>query len=144
MSIVLIAGEIKGRKSPVATASPTIYLDLNFAPEGKFILLCEYTERAIYTVTAGICIDGEELAQHRLVILAEGKPVEISASTKSSCMIIGGEPLGERYKWWNFVSSSTERIELAKQDWQAKKFSQVPEEIEFIPLPQEPDPELGK
>jgi hypothetical protein len=52
--------------------------------------------------------------------------------------VIGGEPVGERHKWWNFVSSRPERIEQAKQDWQAGRFGQVPQEAEFIPLPEEP------
>ena len=143
VNIVLIAGKIKERESPVATASPTIYLDLAFTPGGKYVLTPDYSERAVYTVTEGILVDGEELEQHRLVILTEGREVEISAKADSRCMIIGGEPVGKRYKWWNFVSSSLERIELAKQDWQAKKFPSVPEESEFIPLPQEPSSELG-
>ena len=144
VSAVLIAGEAQGRKSPVEVLSPTIYLDLAFSSRGKFTFDGHYSERAIYTVTKGIRLHGEKLEQHRLIILAKGQEVEISADTESRCMIIGGEPVGKRYKWWNFVSSSTERIELAKQDWQEKKFPQVPNETEFIPLPQDRDPELGK
>ena len=140
VSVVLIAGEAQGRKSPVNTASPTIYLDLAFtAAGGKFTLTRDYSERAIYTITEGIYVDGEELEQHRLVILTAGQEVEIVAKGKSRCLVIGGESVGKRYKWWNFVSSSMARIEVAKQNWHANKFPQVPAETEFIPLPQEQD-----
>lgn len=89
-------------------------------------------------------VDGEELEQHRLALLSAENEVEISANTQARCMIIGGEPLGKRYKWWNFVSSSEERIEQAKSDWQNQKFPQVLEETEFIPLPDQQDLEQGK
>ena len=139
VDVVLIAGEYEEHKSPVSTASPIIYLDLAFSPRSKFVLLPNYPQRAIYSVTPGIKIDGEELEQHRLAILSSGSEVEISANAKSRCVIIGGESVGKRYKWWNFVSSSAERIDRAKQDWQENNFPQVPDETEFIPLPDEED-----
>ena len=139
VDVVLIAGAYKEYKSPVRTASPTIYLDLAFNPQGKFVLTPDYPEIAIYSVTSGIQIDGEELEQHRLAVLSSGTEVEISANNQARCMVIGGESVGDRYKWWNFVSSSNERIERAKQDWQQKNFPPVPEETEFIPLPDEAD-----
>ncbi|MEO1673034.1 MAG: pirin family protein [Cyanobacteria bacterium J06631_2] len=135
VDIVLIAGETRGRKSPVGAVSPIIYLDLSFAPEGKFVVAADHSERAVYTVTPGIQLDGEELAQHQLVMLSPEKKVELSAEKNARCMVIGGESLGQRHKWWNFVSSSEARIEQAKDDWQAGKFPQVPQETEFIPLP---------
>ena len=140
VAIALIAGELGNKKSPVKTLSPTLYCDLAFEPDGRFILDAEYSERAIYTVTEGIVVDGEELPQHRLAILSPDSIVEISAADKARCMIIAGEPVGKRYKWWNFVSSSTERIEQAKQDWQAGKFPQILDENEFIPLPEDTAP----
>ena len=139
VDVVLIAGEFRGKKSLVSTASPTIYLDLAFTPAGKFILSPDYSERAIYSVTPNIQINGEELEQHRLAILSSGSNVEISATAKSRCVVVGGESVGERYKWWNFVSSTAERIDRAKQDWQENNFPRVPEETEFIPLPNEED-----
>ncbi|MEM6614042.1 MAG: pirin family protein [Cyanobacteria bacterium P01_C01_bin.72] len=135
VDIVLIAGETGGRKSPVGAVSPIIYLDLTFAPDGKFLVPADCTERAVYTVTPGIYLDGKELKQHQLVMLAPKTEVKLSAQENAHCMVIGGESLGQRYKWWNFVSSSEARIEQAKNDWQAGKFPQVPEETEFIPLP---------
>lgn len=137
VEITLIAGETKGKISPVETLSPTIYLDLFFTSASKFMLPAEYSERAIYSITQGIVIDGQQLEQHQMAILASGSEVEITTQTEARCVVIGGEPVGKRQKWWNFVSSRTERIEQAKQDWQSGKFPQVPQETEFIPLPEE-------
>ncbi len=137
VEIALIAGETRDKKSPVKSLSPIIYLDLAFSPGSNFRLPPEYSERAIYSVTEGIMVDGEKLSQHRLAILSPEKEIIISADTKAHCMIIGGEPVGKRYKWWNFVSSNSERIEIAKQDWQKGNFGTVPGETEFIPLPEE-------
>ena len=136
VAIALIAGEIKGKKSPVKSLSPIIYLDLAFTANGKFILDSQCSERAVYSVTEGITLDGEPLEQHRLALLAPDTKIEIAASTQARCLVIGGEPVGKRYKWWNFVSSSPERIERAKQDWKTGKFDSVPGESEFIPLPE--------
>lgn len=134
VTITLIAGETQGKTSPVKTLSPTIYLDLVFTANAKYILPAEYSDRAIYSVTLGITVDGEKLEQHQMAILAPGE-VEITANTNARCVVIGGEPVGERHKWWNFVSSRPERIEQAKQDWLDNKFARVPQETEFIPLP---------
>ena len=144
VTIALIAGSVWGRTSPVKTSSRIIYLDLTFAPGAKLTLPSDrHNERAIYSVTEGLLVDSVELEQHRLALLSEGE-IEISANTHARCMIIGGESLGERHKWWNFVSSSKSRIEQAKSDWQSGKFPQVSEETEFIPLPDEQDLEQGK
>jgi len=77
------------------------------------------------------------LEQHRLAVLTSGTSVSISANGNARCIVIGGEPVGERHKWWNFVSSRDERIEQAKHDWVEGRFAQVPQETEFIPLPKE-------
>jgi hypothetical protein len=115
-----------------------IYLDAQLAPGKQFTLPGYYSEQAVYSVTEGLAIDGVPLEQHRLAILASGTEVNISASNKAHCIVIGGEPVGERHKWWNFVSSRRERIERAKLDWREGRFAQVPQETEFIPLPEEP------
>jgi redox-sensitive bicupin YhaK (pirin superfamily) len=70
-----------------------------------------------------------------LAVLTSGTPANISASGTARCIVIGGEPVGERHKWWNFVSSRRERIEQAKLDWREGRFGRVPQETEFIPLP---------
>ncbi|MEM9539890.1 MAG: pirin family protein [Cyanobacteria bacterium P01_E01_bin.42] len=135
VSISLILGKSGDRISPVKTFSPILYLDLQVSEGGRFTLLPDYSERAVYSVTPGLAIDGVPLEQHRLAILEPNHTVEISGSAAGRCMVIGGEPLGIRHKWWNFVSSRLDRIEQAKQDWQEQKFPPVPNETEFIPLP---------
>lgn len=133
--VKLIAGAAYDRVSPVQAFSPILYLDLDFPEGGSFTLTTPYSERAVYTVTPGIALDGYPTEQHRLVTLAPQQAVDISSSVGGRCVVIGGEPLGVRHKWWNFVSSRPERIEQAKQDWLDGTFGQVPDESEFIPLP---------
>lgn len=145
VSFRLIAGEAYGRTSPVQTFSPMIYLDVQLTAGGQFTLPNAYREQAIYSVTEGLQINGSPIEQHRLAVLQHGAFVDISAVSspdtpsadrQARCIVVGGESVGERYKWWNFVSSRLDRIEQAKQDWQAGRFAQVPQETEFIPLPE--------
>lgn len=137
VSFTLIAGAAYGYTSPVQTFSPMIYLDVQLSPGAQFTLPSHYPEQAVYSVTEGLQISGVPLAQHRLAVLA-GTEVTLSADRSARCIVIGGEPVGERHKWWNFVSSRRDRIEQAKQDWRSGRFAPVPEETEFIPLPEEP------
>lgn len=135
VTITLIAGQSHGHTSPVKVFSPILYLDVALTPQATLTLPADYSERAVYSVTAGLQIDEVPLAPHRLAILPPGQPVQISSEGTARCMVIGGEPLGTRYKWWNFVSSRPERIEQAKADWRDRRFPTVPHETEFIPLP---------
>ncbi len=134
-TIKLIAGEIYGHQSPVKTYSPTLYLDVQLEEGGEFLLPADYSERAIYSVTAGLSLEGEVLSQHRLAVLKSGDTVKVTATEAARFVVVGGEPVGDRFKWWNFVSSSVERIEQAKKDWKEQNFEKVPGEDEFIPLP---------
>ena len=134
--VTLVAGAAYGRVSPVKALSPILYLDLQFTAGGNFTLTADYSERAVYSVTPGLAINGESLEQHRLAVMEPDQAVTIAANATARCMVIGGEPLGIRHKWWNFVSSRLDRIEQAKQDWKEAKFGSVPEETEFIPLPE--------
>ena len=134
--VKLIAGEAYGYTSPVKKLSPILYLDLQFPAGGSFTLATGYSERAVYSLTDQLMIDGSSLEQHRLVTLEPNCTVSISSAASGRCMVIGGEPLGVRHKWWNFVSSRLERIEQAKRDWKDGKFARVPGETEFIPLPE--------
>jgi len=138
VAFTLIAGDAYGRSSPVQTFSPILYLDMQLAAGAQFTLPDDYSERAVYSVTPGLLLDGVPLEQHRLAVLKAGTSVTVAASDPARCIVVGGEPVGKRIKWWNFVSSRPERIEQAKQDWRAGRFGQVPEETEFIPLPEEP------
>ncbi|NJM97509.1 MAG: pirin family protein [Phormidesmis sp. RL_2_1] len=135
--IKLIAGQAYGRTSPVKVYSPMLYLDVLLSEGGFFTLEADYSERAIYSVTDGLNVNGTGLEQHRLAVLKIGESVTITADGAARCVVIGGEPVGKRVKWWNFVSSRPERIEQAKRDWREQRFAKVPGEDEFIPLPQE-------
>lgn len=135
-TVTLVAGRSHGHSSPVSVFSPILYLDIVLAPQSHFVLTADYTERAVYSVTAGLELDHEPLPPYRLAILTPGTDVTLSATAAARCIVIGGEPLGNRYKWWNFVSSRPDRIEQAKADWRQRRFAPVPDETEFIPLPE--------
>ena len=136
LDIRLIAGEILGLSSRVKTHSPLFYADVVASADSVCTLGAEYTERAVYPVAGDVEIDGGKIEINTMAVLAPGADVEITASSDSRYMLAGGEPLeGKRTVWWNFVSSRPERIEQAKQDWQAGNFEAVPGETEFIPLP---------
>ena len=133
----LIAGRAFGLESEVKTRSPMFYLDIK-AVKGSIISLPdEYPERAIYTVEGTVEVDGEFIQPHMMLVFKAGIEPRISASTDARFMMLGGGPLqGKRTLWWNFVSSNRERIDKAKQDWKNNRFTRVPGETEFIPLPE--------
>ncbi|NJN47962.1 MAG: pirin family protein [Candidatus Competibacteraceae bacterium] len=133
----LIAGAAFGQRSPVRTFSAMFYVDAQI-PEGRSIVLAaELGERAVYVIDGAVDIDNQQFETGQMIVLAPGHEAEIRASTIARIMLLGGEPLeGERHIWWNFVSSSAERIEQAKADWSAGRFAAVPGETEFIPLPE--------
>lgn len=135
-TMTLIVGQFSGYTSPAQVFSPILYLDVVLTPQSQLTVPADYSERAIYSVTEGIEIDRKPLPPHRLAILTPGVAVTVSATIAAHCMVIGGEPLGTRYKWWNFVSSRSDRIEQAKADWRDHRFATVSNETEFIPLPE--------
>ncbi len=133
----LIAGEAFGRHAPVQTFSSMFYLAAEFSAGAAMILPTEHIERAVYTTDTDLSIAGTPLARGHMAILPAGADVEISAVAPARVILCGGDPPdGERHLWWNFVSSSRERIERAKADWSAMRYAPVPGESEFIPLPQ--------
>ncbi|MEO1637410.1 MAG: pirin family protein [Cyanobacteria bacterium J06631_9] len=139
---VLIAGDFLSYSSPVKTFSPMLYLSLSLTPGSRFRLPKKSegpsVERAVYSVTPGLLINGEPLPPRRLAMLVDDSSVELQASEGKEgvrCMVIGGEPVGDRQKYWNFVSSREARIAQAKEDWRSGQFPSVPNETEFIPLP---------
>jgi len=134
--IKLIAGVAHGYTSPVKVFSPILYLDVVLSANAHFTIPTGYSERAVYSVTEGLSINDEPLEPYRLAILEPVDEIRVSGATAARCIVIGGEPLGTRYKWWNFVSSRPERIEQAKADWCENHFATVPDETEFIPLPE--------
>ncbi|MCA3069403.1 MAG: pirin family protein, partial [Rhodocyclaceae bacterium] len=132
----LIAGDALGLRSPVPVHSPMFYLAAVFRPGGRFVLPAEYAERGIYLVEGNLDIDGEALPPQHVAVTAAGQPVLLESQQGCTAMLFGGAPLdGERFIWWNFVASSRELIESAKDRWTRQQMGQVPGETEFIPLP---------
>ena len=134
----LIAGSAFGERSPLATASETLYADVALEPGARFQIEPSHDERAVYIVEGTVRAAGASFETSQLAILRKGSEVVVEAgATPARFMLFGGEPMGEaRYIWWNFVSSRKERIEQAKAEWAAGRFDTVPgDEEEFIPLP---------
>jgi redox-sensitive bicupin YhaK (pirin superfamily) len=136
----LIAGSLYGRRSPVQTLSEMFYADVSLESGAMLHLPTEYEERAAYVVEGSVIFtpDGRTFGQGQLLVFKPGLDISLRAQESSPCrvMLLGGEPMdGPRHIWWNFVSSSTERIEQAKADWEGGRFAPVPDETEFIPLP---------
>ena len=138
----IIAGAYFGKRSPVPVESPLFYVDLELKPGARLTLPAEYPEQALYIVdgTLDLGRDGR-FGPHQLVVLKPGATITLGALDNAGArvMLLGGEPMdGPRYLTWNFVSSSADRIEQAKEDWRAQRFAPVPGETEFIPLPDLP------
>jgi redox-sensitive bicupin YhaK (pirin superfamily) len=137
VSLRLIAGEAFGEKSPVRTFSRMFHIAAEFAAGSVLRLPAEHVERCVYATDAALKVGETELPPQHMAILPAGATVEIHATDAAHAILCGGDPLdGDRHLWWNFVSSSRERIEKAKADWQAMRYPPVPDETEFIPLPQ--------
>jgi len=131
----VLLGEAFGAGSPVPLRSPTLYLDLAMAAGAGLSLPSAAKERALYVIDDGLALDGTPLPAHHMVVLEAGETPRLSADRAARAVLIGGEPLGHRFIWWNFVSSRKERILQAADDWAAMRMGQVPGETEFIPLP---------
>jgi redox-sensitive bicupin YhaK (pirin superfamily) len=133
----IIAGSAFGTSSPVETVSDWFYVEVNLEAGMSAPLDADHEERAIYVVDGEVEIAGERYEGPRLLIFRPGDRITVKAVQPTRMMFLGGTALeGPRYIWWNFVSSSRERIEQAKQDWKTGRFAHVPEETEFIPLPE--------
>ncbi len=137
----VIAGEYQGVRSPVATYSPLFYFEASITQGhlGEFPMPTTH-EAALYVAKGEVQVDGVTHGEGVLVVFAPGSTVQFKAGSDSRVLIFGGEPLPEpRHIWWNFVSSSKERIEQAKVEWRnqrEEKFGKVPKEKDFIPLPE--------
>ncbi len=136
-----IAGELYGSRSPLAVFSDMFYADAALDDGALLELPAEHEERAVYIAEGSVDIAGEIFEAGRLLVFRRGAPVTMSAVGPARLLLLGGAPMdGPRHLWWNFVSSSKERIEQAKADWKQGRFATVPGETEFIPLPEEPQP----
>lgn len=133
----LIAGNAYGLKSSVQTLSPLFYLHTKLDTGASIGLPTEHLERAIYIAKGGVEIAGNFYIKGQMVVFSNNENPKIKAIEPTELMLLGGEPLGERFIWWNFVSSSKERIEQAKNDWKTGKIILPPNDNEvFVPLPE--------
>ena len=136
MDVRLIVGEMAGRRSPVTLPMATLYADAELSAGATLHFDAWYPERAVYVVEGEIELAGDRAGAGEMLVLREGLPVLIRALRETRLMLLGGESAdAPRHIWWNFVSSSSERIDQAGADWQAGRFAPVPDETEFIPLP---------
>lgn len=136
----VLLGSAFGQTSPVQVFSPMLYVEAQLQPGATLTLAPDYAERAFYGVEGTVHCGDTTLTRHDLAVFREGVPITLTASTPARFMLLGGAPLdGPRYIWWNFVSSSQERIKQAAAQWKAGRFPKVPgDEIEFIPLNDDP------
>jgi redox-sensitive bicupin YhaK (pirin superfamily) len=137
----LITGSLYGAESPVQTLSEMFYADITLVEGARLPIRSEHEERAAYIVEGSVELlpDDGTYSAGQLLIFKPGAEITLQAheSSPARMMLLGGEPMdGPRHIWWNFVSSSTDRIEQAKTDWKAGRFAPVAEETEFIRLPE--------
>lgn len=132
----LLAGECFGVRSKVKTHSPLFYVHVALEAGSSIALPREYAERAAYLVSGAASADGQPVVAGQMIVFEQQAPAVVQASAPSVLMLLGGAPVGKRFIEWNFVSSSRERIEQAKADWQAGRMK-LPDadNQEFIPLP---------
>lgn len=132
----LIAGEAYGLRNGVQTHSPLFYAHVVLQPGARFGLPRGYPERGAYVAKGSIEVAGRPYGAGQLLVFTPGQDPVLVAREACTLMLLGGEPLGERFIWWNFVSSRRERIEQAKADWQAGRIALPPgDNAEFVPLP---------
>jgi redox-sensitive bicupin YhaK (pirin superfamily) len=131
----LLAGEAHGLRSRVRTHSPLFYAHWELDRGARMALPAEFSERALYVAAGEIQVDGQVLGPGKMLVFDKDEDGSVEASARATLMTLGGEPVGERFIEWNFVSSSKERIEQAKADWRARRMK-LPDfdNQEFIPL----------
>jgi redox-sensitive bicupin YhaK (pirin superfamily) len=136
--IRVLLGSAYGVSSPVATFSPTFYVDVALPAGAALSVPVEHEERAVYVVEGAIACGTQEARTGRMLVLTPGADVTLRASSDARFVLLGGAALeGPRHIFWNFVSSSRERIEEAKRSWKERRFPSVPgDDVEFIPLPE--------
>jgi hypothetical protein len=134
----LIAGEAYGMNSPVAVDSPLFYVHVVVAAGSRINLPGGHKERAMYIAKGQVEVDRYIYSEGQLLVFHKSEEPNIRAIENSTMMLLGGEPLGDRYIWWNFVSSRKERIEQAKEDWKQGRIILPPNDNhEFVPLPKD-------
>ena len=136
----IIMGSLWGKTAPTTCHAETIYAEIILGPSGTIPIDATADERAVMLVGGEATIDGQPLGLYDLVVLAPGAAMSLSSDAGGRVMLLGGEAFKtRRHVWWNFVSSSRERIEQARDDWNNFRFPKVPgDEIEYIPIPAAP------
>ncbi|MDQ3482004.1 MAG: pirin family protein [Pseudomonadota bacterium] len=140
VQVRLIMGQAWGGRSPVTCHSPTLYAAIEMPAGSSLEVESEADERAVYLLDGDAAVEGFELQPQHLALLAPGHRPVLKTQRGARLMLCGGAPMdGERHVWWNFVSSSRERINEAKRAWKAGEFALPPDDkAEFIPLPEIP------
>ncbi|MBW4091230.1 MAG: pirin family protein [Proteobacteria bacterium] len=137
----LIAGDAYGLRNGVKTLSPLFYLHIVLRRGARLALPAGHSERAAYIAAGRLDVDGHTHDAGRMLVFGAAENPAIVAPEACTLLLLGGEPLGERFIWWNFVSSRRDRIEQAKADWKAGRIALPPaDHDEFIPLPEDPTP----
>ncbi|CAN5431134.1 pirin family protein [soil metagenome] len=135
-SVRVLAGTAFGSTSPVGVASPTLFVEMNLSSGAELTVPAGYSERGLYSVDKPFEIGGETIPPFKMVVLPAGLEPVLTAADGAHVILLGGEPLGKRFLYWNFVSSRKERVSQAAADWEAQRFPHVPnDDKEFIPLP---------
>jgi redox-sensitive bicupin YhaK (pirin superfamily) len=135
--IRLIAGSAFGETSPVRTFSSLVYAEMRLAAGDVVPLPLEHSELSVYVVDGTLASASDRVDAGSLLVLDDATPLRLRAEVASHVMLLGGAPVGRRHIWWNFVSSSKERIEQAKRDWKDGRFGAViGDEVELVPLPE--------
>ncbi len=136
----VLAGQAFGAESPVKTASPLFYLDASIPAGSELPIANDHEERAAYIVDGAVTCGSERVEAGRLLVFTQSASVTLRADSNAHVVLFGGAPLdGTRHIFWNFVSSSKERVERAKQDWKSGRFPPIPGDAdEFVPLPEWP------
>ena len=134
----IIMGTLYGETSPAQFPHPTFYAEAVLAPGAVLPLDADYDERAVFVASGEIDIAGDTFTSGQLLVFRPGDRISILANSNARLMLLGGEPMdGPRHIWWNFVSSSKDRIRAAKEDWKQGRYPLVPgDETDFIPLPE--------
>ena len=135
---IVIMGELWGERAPTTTHAATIYAEIMLGAGGAIPLEDDADERAVMLVGGDASVDGHALKEFELAVLQPGRDMTLASKGGARVMLLGGEAFAtERHAWWNFVSSSRDRIEQAKEDWREQRFDKVPgDEEERIPLPE--------
>ena len=135
--LTVIAGAAFGDESPAPVYSKMFYVAAEMEAGASLRLPAGHEERGVYLVQGDVHVDGEPLPERGLAFVSSDKKIQIQAKTQSRLMLLGGDRMAERrFIWWNYVASSKERIEAAKQRWREQRFPAIPGETEFIPLPE--------